>query len=32
MANPVRLGLIVGIGLVIGLIEGWSAHESIYFV
>jgi hypothetical protein len=25
------LGLIVGLGLVIGLLEGWSAHESIYF-
>jgi hypothetical protein len=25
------LGLIVALGLVIGLIEGWSVHESIYF-
>ena len=25
------LGLIVGLGLVIGVIEGWSIHESIYF-
>jgi hypothetical protein len=27
----VLLGLIVALGLVIGLIEGWSVHESIYF-
>jgi Na+-transporting NADH:ubiquinone oxidoreductase subunit NqrD len=27
----VLLGLIVGLGLVIGVIEGWSVHESIYF-
>jgi hypothetical protein len=25
------LGLIIALGLVIGLIEGWSIHESIYF-
>jgi hypothetical protein len=25
------LGLIVVLGLVIGVIEGWSVHESIYF-
>jgi Ion channel len=25
------LGLIVALGLVIGVIEGWSMHESIYF-
>jgi hypothetical protein len=25
------LGLIIALGLVIGLIEGWSVHESIYF-
>jgi hypothetical protein len=25
------LGLIVALGLVIGMIEGWSVHESIYF-
>jgi hypothetical protein len=25
------LGLIVGLGIAIGLIEGWSVHESIYF-
>ena len=25
------LGIIVALGLVIGLIEGWSVHESIYF-
>jgi Ion channel len=25
------LAVIVGLGLVIGLIEGWSVHESIYF-
>jgi len=25
------LVLIVGLGLVIGVIEGWSIHESIYF-
>ncbi len=27
----VLLGLIVALGLVIGVIEGWSVHESIYF-
>ena len=27
----VLLGLIVALGLVVGLIEGWSLHESIYF-
>ena len=27
----VLLGLIIGIGLVIGLLEGWSIRESIYF-
>jgi hypothetical protein len=27
----ILLGLIVALGLVIGLIEGWSVHESIYF-
>jgi hypothetical protein len=25
------LVVIVGLGVVIGLIEGWSVHESIYF-
>ena len=25
------LGLIVALGLVVGLLEGWSIHESIYF-
>ena len=25
------LGMIVALGVVIGLIEGWSVHESIYF-
>jgi hypothetical protein len=25
------LGLIVGAGVVVGLIEGWSVQESIYF-
>lgn len=25
------LALIVGLGVVIGLIEGWSLHESVYF-
>ena len=25
------LGLIVALGLVVGLLEGWSVHESIYF-
>jgi len=25
------VGLIVALGLVIGMIEGWSVHESIYF-
>jgi hypothetical protein len=27
----VLLGLITVLGLVVGLIEGWSVHESIYF-
>jgi tryptophan-rich sensory protein len=27
----VLLGLIVVLGLVVGLREGWSVHESIYF-
>jgi len=27
----VLLGLIIALGLVVGLIEGWSVHESIYF-
>jgi hypothetical protein len=27
----VLLGLIVALGLIVGLIEGWSLHESIYF-
>ncbi len=27
----ILLGLIVALGLIIGLIEGWSVHESIYF-
>ena len=27
----VLLGLIVALGLVVGVIEGWSVHESIYF-
>jgi hypothetical protein len=27
----VLLGLIAALGLVVGLIEGWSLHESIYF-
>jgi Ion channel len=27
----VLLGLIVALGLIVGLIEGWSVHESIYF-
>ena len=27
----VLLGLMVALGLVIGLLEGWSVHESIYF-
>jgi Ion channel len=27
----VLLTLIVGLGLVVGVIEGWSMHESIYF-
>jgi len=27
----VLLGLIAGLGLVVGVIEGWSVHESIYF-
>jgi hypothetical protein len=25
------LGIIVALGVVIGLVEGWSLHESIYF-
>jgi hypothetical protein len=25
------VGVIVALGLVIGMIEGWSVHESIYF-
>ena len=25
------LALIVGLGLVVGVLEGWSMHESIYF-
>jgi hypothetical protein len=27
----VLLGLIISLGLVVGVIEGWSVHESIYF-
>jgi Ion channel len=27
----VLLGLIVALGLAVGLLEGWSVHESIYF-
>jgi Ion channel len=27
----VLLGLIIALGLVVGLLEGWSVHESIYF-
>lgn len=27
----VLLATIVGLGLVVGLLEGWSVHESIYF-
>lgn len=27
----VLLAVIVGLGLVVGLLEGWSVHESIYF-
>ena len=27
----VLLGLIVALGLGVGLLEGWSVHESIYF-
>jgi len=27
----ILVGLIVALGLVIGVIEGWSVHESIYF-
>ena len=27
----ILLGLIAALGLVIGTIEGWSVHESIYF-
>jgi hypothetical protein len=27
----VLLGLIVGLGMLVGLLEGWSLHESVYF-
>ena len=27
----VLLGLIVALGVIVGLLEGWSVHESIYF-
>ena len=27
----VLLGLIIVLGLIVGLVEGWSVHESIYF-
>ena len=27
----VLLGLIIALGLVVGLLEGWSVQESIYF-
>jgi len=27
----VLLGLMIALGLVVGVIEGWSVHESIYF-
>ena len=27
----VLLGLIIALGLVVGLVEGWLVHESIYF-
>ena len=27
----VLLVLIIGLGVVVGLLEGWSVHESIYF-
>ncbi len=27
----VLLVLIIGLGVVVGLLEGWSLHESIYF-
>ena len=27
----VLLGLFIALGVVVGLIEGWSLHESIYF-
>ena len=27
----VLLGLVIALGLVVGLLEGWSVHESIYF-
>ena len=27
----VLLGVIIALGLVVGLLEGWSVHESIYF-
>jgi hypothetical protein len=27
----VLLGLIIALGLAVGMIEGWSVHESIYF-
>jgi hypothetical protein len=27
----VLLGLIIALGVIVGLVEGWSVHESIYF-
>jgi Na+-transporting NADH:ubiquinone oxidoreductase subunit NqrD len=27
----VLLGLIIALGFIVGLLEGWSVHESIYF-
>ena len=27
----ILLGLIIALGLVVGLVEGWSVHESLYF-
>jgi hypothetical protein len=27
----VLLGLIVGLGMIVGVIEGWSLQESVYF-
>jgi hypothetical protein len=27
----VLLALIVGLGMLVGLLEGWSLHESVYF-